>query len=170
MADDNKNTTTTAPTKTRKGKAAAAGEDTTGLAERLVVEAANAKKSLRTPRGSELRLDFLGETLAGHPEEGAGGDPCPVCRSNRGIKFTPTNEIKPDSQIEWTTVSHQGEYTYSPTGLSMTPRVDRVKTYKITGYSRKVIQTCNCGAAMGHIWQYAPECHGLTLVQAYHRF
>jgi hypothetical protein len=169
MADDDENITTTAPTKTKKGKATA-GEDKAGLAERLVLEAANARKSLRTPRGTELRLDFLGETLAGHPEEGAGGDPCPVCRSNRGIRFTPTNELKPDSQIEWTTINHPGEYTYSATGLSMTPRTEKIKTYKITGYSRKCVQTCNCGAAMGHVWQYAPECHGLSLVQVYHRF
>ena len=169
MADDDENTTTTAPTKTRKGKATA-GKDEAGLAEKLVLEAANARKPLRTPRGTELRLDFLGESLAGHPEEGAGGDPCPVCRSNRGIKFTPTNELKPNCTIQWTTINHPGEYTYSATGLSMTPRTDQIKTYKIDGYSRKLVQTCSCGAGMGHIWQYAPECHGLTLVQIYHRF
>lgn len=167
---DDETTTTTAPTKTRKGKAAADGEENAGIAEKLVLEAANARKPLRTPRGTQIRLDFLGETLQGHPEEGAGGDPCPVCRNNRGITFKPTPELKPDTSIQWTTINHQGEYTYSPTGLSMTPRTERVKTYKITGYSRKCLQTCNCGANLGHVWQYAPECHNLTLVQVYHRF
>jgi len=176
--DENEATIEATAPKTRKAKtptvtaAAAAAETATGDAtEKLVIAAANARKTLRTPKGTQIRMDFIGETLQGHPEEGAcDSDPCPKCKHSRGIKLTQTNEIKPNTTISWHDVTFQGEYTYSPSGLSMTPRIERRKSYSIDGYARKVIQTCNCGQGLGHIWQYAPECHGLTLVQLYHRF
>lgn len=141
------------------------------LAEKLITEAANARKALTTPRGTKLRLDLLGELLNGHAEESHSvSEPCPVCRANRNIRIKATNELKPDTSIEHHDRVYPGEYTYSPTGLSMTPRTERVKTHRITGYSRKVIQTCDCGAPRGWAWHYAPEAHGLTLVQVYHRF
>ena len=170
--DENQTAIEAAGTKTKKPKTITAAETAAGDAtEKLVVAAANAKKALRTPKGTELRLDFLGETLQGHPEEGhSHTEPCPKCKHSRGIKLTQTNELKPDTVTHWTDRHYPGEYTYSPTGLSMTPRTERLKTYSVTGYSRKYIQTCNCGQSMGHIWQYAAECHGLTLVQLYHRF
>ena len=141
------------------------------LAEKLITEAANAKRPLRTPRGTVLRLDILGESLQGHQEEShSTSDPCPVCSAHRNIKMKATNELKPDTLIEHHDRVYPGEFTYSPTGLSMTPRTERVKTHRITGYSRKVIQTCDCGAPRGWTWQYAPEVHGLTLVQVFHRF
>lgn len=178
--DENQATIEAAGTKTKKGKAApvAAPDEaaptaaTTGDAtEKLVIAAANARKPLKTPKGTQIRMDFLGESLQGHAEEGAcDSDPCPKCKHSRGVRLTQTNEVKPNTTISWHDVTFQGEYTYSASGLSMTPRIERRKSYTVNGYSRKVIQTCNCGQAMGHIWQYAAELHGLTLVQVYHRF
>jgi hypothetical protein len=172
---DNDETTTT-DTKTRKTKTitgtAAAAENAAGDAtEKLVIAAANARRPLKTPKGTMIRMDFLGESLQGHPEEGAcDSDPCPKCKHSRSVRLTSTNEIKPNTSISWHDVTFQGEFSYSPSGLSMTPRVERRKSFTVEGYARKVIQTCNCGQSLGHVWQYAPECHGLTLVQLYHRF
>lgn len=170
--DENETPTTTAPTKTRKPKAAPDEAATSGDAtERLVLAAANARKSLKTPKGTELRLDLLGETMEAHNETSAStSEPCPRCRHSRGVKLQATSHLKPDCLIGWHDKTYAGEYTYSASGLSMTPRIERVKSYRVTGYSRKYIQSCTCGAPMGCIWQYAPECHDLTLVQIYHRF
>jgi len=174
MIEDNDETTTATP-KTRKPKAAtdeaAAAESTTGIAESAVLKAANARMPLKTPRGTMLRLDFLGVSLQGHPEEGAcNSDPCPKCRHSRSVRLTQTNEVKPDSLLQWTDRNYPGEFSYSASGLSRTPRTERVQTYVITGFSRKFVQTCGCGLGMGHVWQNDPAFHGLTLVEIYHRF
>jgi len=172
--DENESTTTTATPKTRKPKAtdaAIAAEPTTGIAESAVLKAANARMPLKTPRGTMLRLDFLGVSLQGHPEEGAcNSDPCPKCRHSRSVKLTQTNELKPDCLLQWTDRRYDGEFSYSASGLSRTPRTERVQTYVINGFSRKFVQTCGCGQGMGHIWQNDPAFHNLTLVEIYHRF
>jgi len=176
--DENEATIEATAPKTRKAKTptvtgtAAAAETAAGDAtEKKVLAAANARQPLITPKGSSLRMDFLGETLQGHAEEGfSQTEPCPKCKHSRGIRLTCTNEIKPNTTTSWHDINYNGEYRYSASGLTMTPRTDRIKSFIIDGYSRKVIQTCNCGQAMGHIWQYAAELHGLTLVQVYHRF
>lgn len=168
--DPDEMTTTTATPKTRKPKADEA-TNTGDATERLVLAAANARRSLRTPKGTELRLDLLGETMEQHPETSAStSEPCPKCRHSRGVKLQLTAHLKPDCLVGWHDKTYEGEYTYSPSGLSQTPRVERVKSYRITGFSRKYIQSCTCGAPMGCTWHYAPECHDLTLVQVYHRF
>ena len=165
-----------AGTKTKKPRAitataAAAETATAGHTEQLVLAAANANKALTTPKGTSLRLDLLGISMESHAETSAStSEPCPRCKHSRNIKLQATNELKPDSHIGWHDRSYPGEYTYSPTGLSMTPRVERVKSYKITGYSRKFVQSCTCGAPMGCTWNYDPACHGLSLVEVYHRF
>jgi len=176
--DENQAAIEAAAPKTKKAKAptvtasTAAAETAAGDAtERLVLAAANARKSLKTPKGTELRLDLLGLTMEGHDETSASTtEPCPRCRHSRNIKLTATNELKPNCNVGWHDRTYQGEYSYSPSGLSMTPRVERVKSYRITGYSRKLVQSCTCGAPMGVVWHYDPACHDLTLVQIYHRF
>jgi len=176
--DENEATIEAAGTKTRKPKAitatasaAAAEIAIAGHTEALVTAAANARKSLKTPKGTELRLDLLGETMEAHAETSAStSEPCPRCRHSRGVKLQETCHLKPDCIVGWHDRTYQGEYSYSPSGLSRTPRVERIQSYRVTGYSRKYIQSCTCGAPMGCIWQYEPAYHGLSLTEIYHRF
>ena len=177
--DENQATIEAAAPKAKKGKAApvaapdeaAPAADAIPHTEQLVLAAANARKPLKTPKGTALRLDLLGLTMEGHDESSAStAEPCPRCRHSRNLKLAATNELKPNCNVGWHDRTYQGEYSYSPSGLSMTPRVERVKSYTVTGYSRKLVQSCTCGAPMGVVWHDAPECYGLSLTEIYHRF
>lgn len=136
-------------------------------AETLISKAAEEKKPLTTVNGAKLRMDLYGVSLQGHPEEGAGGDPCPVCRNHRGIRLEPLNEYLPISSIEEARTVNYQKYDFSDGQLTKTPVTTKQSVIRHNGFSRKFHQKCGCGAALGHIWQYAPELHGKTLVDFY---